>query len=209
MKAAGKTRSYHSPLRAEQARLTHARILAALRDLLMARGPEGFSFAALARRAGMTERTLFRHFPTRHALFMALWRQPLPGLAPSTRPENLRQLQAHVRTLFPAVDAMTNLARALLLTPEGRQAHIAGSREWIAGIARAVKREAPDLSPAERRRATALLHLLTSFEAWSCLKDLHQMTGAQAAEVMAWALELFTARLKRSPAGRRQRGDHP
>lgn len=203
MKSAAKTRKYHSPLRAEQARQTHARILSALRELLLAEGPEGFSFAALAGRAGMTERTLYRHFPTRHALFMALWREPLPGLAPSTHPESLSQLQAHVKVLFPAVDSMANLARALLLTPEGREAHVAGSREWIAGIARAVRRESRGLGARDVRRATAVLHVLTSFEAWSCLKDLHHMTGAEAAEVMAWALGVFIDRLRGSkPRGR-------
>jgi len=198
MKAVTKTRKYHSPLRAEQTRQTHDRILGALRALLVADGPEGFSFAALAQRAGMTERTLYRHFPTRHELFMALWREPLPGLAPTIDPRSLSDLQAHVRALFPAVDAMANLGRALLLTPEGRAAHIAGSREWTSGIARAVRREAPKLSASEQRRATAVLHVMTSFEAWSCLKDLHQMSGAEAAEVMAWALEVFIGRLRKT-----------
>src|SRR5271170_2991042 len=53
-------------------RRTRARILAAARDLLSQTGPAGLTYSALAERAGVTRQTLYRHWPARPALLVAL-----------------------------------------------------------------------------------------------------------------------------------------
>src|SRR3954449_2901973 len=66
------TRPYISPLRERQTSQTRAAILEALGAELGAGGIEDFSVARLARRAGVSERTVYRHFPTREALLDGL-----------------------------------------------------------------------------------------------------------------------------------------
>ncbi|QIS04664.1 TetR family transcriptional regulator [Nocardia brasiliensis] len=72
------------------ARTNRARILAAARDEFAASG--GASLTAIAKRAGVGIGTLYRHFPNREALIVALYRhdlQELIDLAPTlldTRP---------------------------------------------------------------------------------------------------------------------------
>jgi AcrR family transcriptional regulator len=52
-------RRYHSPLRAEQADGTRRRVLAAARDLFLARGYAGTTVAAVARAAGVSPDTIY------------------------------------------------------------------------------------------------------------------------------------------------------
>ncbi len=67
-------RSYRSPLRDEQAQATRERVLDALYALMAEAGEAGdITTEAIATRAGVQRRTLFRHFPTRDALFAAFW----------------------------------------------------------------------------------------------------------------------------------------
>jgi len=53
-------------------RRTRDRILAAARDLLSEAGPGGLTYSLLAARAGVTRQTLYRHWPARPALLVAL-----------------------------------------------------------------------------------------------------------------------------------------
>jgi AcrR family transcriptional regulator len=53
------------------------RILAAARELFAARGFKGTTTAAIARRAGLNEALIFRHFPAKQDLFTAILRDKL------------------------------------------------------------------------------------------------------------------------------------
>ena len=47
------------------------------------------------------------------------------------------------------------------------------------------------MDPAQKARIEALSHLLYSAAAWEVLKDYGGLTGAEAGETAAWALELL------------------
>ena len=51
---------------------TRDRMLAAARELLVEAGPAGLTYSVLAERAGVTRQTLYRHWPTRSGLLVAL-----------------------------------------------------------------------------------------------------------------------------------------
>src|SRR5437773_7587756 len=63
-------RAYDNTLRREQADLTKRRILDGVRDLLVESG-SSLSIPDIAARAGVSEPTVYRHFPNRDALFDA------------------------------------------------------------------------------------------------------------------------------------------
>ncbi|HXT08178.1 MAG TPA: helix-turn-helix domain-containing protein [Roseiarcus sp.] len=65
--------------RADAAR-NRERLLGAAKDVFSAGGPEA-SLEAVARRAGVGIGTLYRHFPTREALFEAVYRREVDELA--------------------------------------------------------------------------------------------------------------------------------
>ena len=59
-------------LRAEQAELTRKRILDAAVEELSIGGMVSFSTAGVAKRAGISERTIYRHYPDRESLLAGL-----------------------------------------------------------------------------------------------------------------------------------------
>ncbi len=65
------TRKYELKKRAEQMAETHLRITEAAIDLHGTVGPSRTTLSAVARRAGVERRTLYRHFPTEADLFVA------------------------------------------------------------------------------------------------------------------------------------------
>jgi AcrR family transcriptional regulator len=72
MKEAKRPAPYESPLRAEQKEATRRRILDAAGRLMEDRGLEEFSFGEIATEAGVKERTVYRHFPSKSALIDGL-----------------------------------------------------------------------------------------------------------------------------------------
>ena len=97
--------------------MTRDRIIAALRDLVETRHPLDVTMAAVAERAGVSEPTLYRHFPNKRALFAALgtdlYRQTTAGVALS----NLDELIDFLPTLFRQFEEMEATTRWNLAAP--------------------------------------------------------------------------------------------
>src|SRR5262245_28488143 len=68
----GRVRTYRSPLRDEQARRTRDRILDALVELLADRRADDITTREIAERAGVSQPTVYRHFPDRTALLAGI-----------------------------------------------------------------------------------------------------------------------------------------
>src|SRR3954462_11150288 len=88
------TRPYDSPTRKEHAELTRRAIIQALIELLVDEHPALVSIPAVAKRANVSGRTVYHHFPTKGALFDELidtTRRPeyRPELDAATSPKEL------------------------------------------------------------------------------------------------------------------------
>jgi AcrR family transcriptional regulator len=73
------TRSYDSALRAEQARLTRSRILAAAHRLLLDRGHQAMTIAALADEASVSTQTIYNAVGNKAAVIKAVYDVALAG----------------------------------------------------------------------------------------------------------------------------------
>lgn len=86
-------RRYDSPLRAQQAAETKARIIAAATELFTTRGWAGTGMRDVARQAGVAVETLYSHHPSKRALLDAVVDQAAVGddapVAVAERPEFL------------------------------------------------------------------------------------------------------------------------
>ena len=120
MKVARQTGAYESPLRAAQKDATRQRILDAAGQLLGDRGLEEFSFASIAKEAGVRERTVYRHFRTKTALIESLcdWYRKRVHYGDYAHTE--AELLAKPTQTFPAFEQNERLARALWSSPQGR-----------------------------------------------------------------------------------------
>ena len=72
-------RRYHSDLRREQVRQTHARVLDAAATLFEERGYEGTSVAAIAKAAHVSAETVYGYFRNKRALLGELCRRAVRG----------------------------------------------------------------------------------------------------------------------------------
>jgi AcrR family transcriptional regulator len=166
---------------------------------------EPLTFAAVAARAGVPERTLYRHFPTREALLGALFEWANQRLAvEAERPTDAEGLARLVRKAFPGFDTLAPVVRELLSTPEGRLARLAANPTRQRAALAIVQSEAPGLDRAAARRVAAVLQLLSSAATWQVFRDYWGMDGAEAAEASVLASELILegARSRQHPAGR-------
>src|SRR5262245_62838949 len=91
-------RTYQSPLRAEQTGQTRERILETFLEMLAEPGVHDVTIPELAKRAGISVRTAFRHFPTRESLF--------DGLNESGKTESARRLPRAVDEVVDYVGSL-------------------------------------------------------------------------------------------------------
>jgi AcrR family transcriptional regulator len=87
-------RTYRSPLRAQQAAATRARILEAARGLLLEQGYSATRLDEIARQAGVALPTLTGYFPNKPALLQAVVRSFVRGSSPDGDPPMGEQLRA-------------------------------------------------------------------------------------------------------------------
>src|SRR5688572_3855587 len=170
--------------------LVRGRVLEGVAALLE-RG-EALTFAAVAAAAGIPERTVYRHFPTREALLVALyeWANARLGTG-GERPSDGEGFSRFVRQTFTGFDALAPVVRELSVAPEGRHARLAQNPERQRAALAMVRREAPRLDAPTTRRLAAVLQLLTAASSWQNFRDYWGMDGAEAAEASVLAAELL------------------
>lgn len=206
MKAAQPSRKprkpvYRSPLRAARAAQTRERIERAAADLLGEGGSaDAITFRAVADRAGCTEMTVYRHFPTREALLHGLWREINARMAPGIgMPGSVDALQAQHAALFTGFDQVAPQIFASLTTAQGREMR-ASLNEQRRKAFRAIAREAaPGLTAAECTRVAAVLQLLHSAHAWMSMREQWDLDGREIGAATRWAIDTLLAELRSKP----------
>lgn len=163
--AVGMTAVSDRPLRADAAR-NASRILRAARDVYDEMGPEA-PIEAIARRAGVGERTLYRRFPTKAELIRAALDQSIAEeLTPTI--EAVRHADDPLRGLAQLIDAAISLgAREHNLVAAARRAGSlhpdisASLNEALIELARRGQEAGvvrPDLVPDDLPRLVVMLH---------------------------------------------------
>lgn len=188
---------YVSPLREQQAASTRERILEALGALIQRDGYEQVSFKALAKEAGVTEITVYRHFKDRQALLREFWFWMDKRLGNRGMPQSEEALLADIPVVFAGFDEQEPLMRAALLTKEGRAMRMTMQPERRAGFQRALAGALTGLTPKERQRVLAVVQLLYSGYAWMSMRDHWDLDGAEAAQASVWAIRTLLDDLKR------------
>lgn len=194
------TREYHSPLREQQAKRTRIQILDALVDLVSEQGAADLSIRDLAIRSGVSQRTVYRHFPDRQALLdglvdhvgeLADW-SDLDGLD-----DGATGLASAVRDVWESFDAFERQTRVLVLLNKDpdRLAHSTIARG--ASINRAIANGYPHLNFEEAKGVAGIIRLLASSHSWLRFRDEYEMTSAEGSRYVSWALDLVMRELDR------------
>jgi AcrR family transcriptional regulator len=174
--------------RAERQASTRELILDALVEQLGDTGPFEYSVFELARRATVSVRTIYRHFPDRQALLDALAERVERRVAARRPPpRSLAELSALPTELFRHFAAEEALVRAALSS----RAAAPATDEPLDTLRRAVDDAVPELDEATRVRAHAVLASMLSSTVWWRLKGELGLAGDEPGRAIGWAVRVL------------------
>jgi AcrR family transcriptional regulator len=193
------TMGAYNELRAAQARATRTRILEAAVSV-MARGVASVSIPAVAREAGVSVPTVYRHFRTKRDLLAAVFPHVVrrAGLDDLVPPRSIDELGHGVRALFERIDSAGDLARAAAASPaaeEVRRVDMPARLEMSRQLADSI---VPKLTLGDRDRIARLLTILISASALRVWRDHLGSTVEEAANDIDWVISAAIAASTRS-----------
>jgi AcrR family transcriptional regulator len=182
---------YHSPLRSRQKEQTRGLILNAV-DAILRRAPVGeVTIAAVAREADVTERTIYRHFPTREDLLAAAWRRALRAFirGQTAQVETLDQILELTRAAYENFDANEGIVRAIISAPEGVEVRKRPAEIRLDMLKRAYGKLLDGVPEDQVKAVVLATHALSSASVWSHLRDYCGVDGVEGGKIAAMAIE--------------------
>jgi AcrR family transcriptional regulator len=186
-------RSYHSPARRERAAATRERIVDAGARLV-----RGFTtwdwdeltFRAVAERAGVSERTVYRNFPSERQLHDAIMARLEDEAGISYEDVELDNLSDVTARVFASLRRFA--IKETVGAPRGPVFAGADARRHDA-LHRAVAARAPDLPAAQRRALAGLLDVLWSPPTYERLIGAWSLDNAEAMGAVQWLIAKVVA----------------
>ena len=167
---------------------TRKAIIEAAAELFLDR-PNGFSVQDVANRAGLTHRTVYRYFPTRHVLIGAAAQHLAPGFGEDSFAEVasveewIDAVGAHLARSEANLDIVRSLLAAMLASEDlalvGAGLHDRDVHRW-----EVFRRQFPHLLDDDARRTFATLRHLTSSTTYVLYRLRFAMSPAEATEAI-------------------------
>lgn len=194
-------KEYHSDLRQEQMRRTREQILDALVRTI-GQGVAGLSIPAVAREAGVSIPTIYRHFHSKQELVAALggYLMQKMGMASLQPPRSLDELLAIARYGFVKAGDMDEAIKIVAVSELGSQVRRDAMPLRIKMLEDALAAELAPLNEQDRVRLRNMILVLTSSAMIRAFKEYLDLSGEAAADNVAWAVRLLV-RAARAEAG--------
>jgi AcrR family transcriptional regulator len=163
---------------------------------LLSDGAADLSHDAVAARAGLGRRTVYRYFPDRQALMDgALERVRALAGAGVAYPHSPEELLATLEPIYTGFDRIAPIAVMLRATPQGRALRRAQKAARAAAYTSALAETVKDLPEEDRRLATAMIQVLHTTP-WLEMRDQWGLDGRRIARATAWAVRTLLADLR-------------
>jgi AcrR family transcriptional regulator len=187
-------RPYGSPLRVQQAEETRGHILDAT-VRVMARGVASLSIPDVAREAGVSVPTIYRHFGTKRDLLAAVYPHVVrrAGLDQQVPPHSLDNLRSGVRSYLDHLDSFDDLARAAMASPASQEVRRTNMPHRLAMFRPLVDSIEPRLSEPDADRIARLLVVLTTTGALRMWRDQLGLSADEAADDVDWVVRAAIA----------------
>lgn len=187
-----------SSLQERQKRLSREAILEALAEHAVEQGLLDFTVAQIAERAGVSQRTVYNHFASRHAMIEALaaWLgERMRREGGRTYPDGLASLSGAVRRNFALFSREPELTHALAVIEAVEPT--SGHLHRTSAFREAVERAYPELDDREQTAVSAIIRRLVSSASWDGLTREHGLDSDEAASAVVWTLGLVMDALNR------------
>ena len=185
-------KEYHSDLRQEQMRRTREQILDALVRTI-GQGVAGLSIPAVAREAGVSIPTIYRHFHNKQELVGALggYLMQKMGMASMQPPRSLDDLLAISRYGFVKAEDMDEAIKIVAVSELGSQIRKDAMPLRIKLLEDALADELAPLNEQDRVRLRNMILVLTSSAMIRAFKEYLDLSGEAAADTVEWAIRLL------------------
>jgi AcrR family transcriptional regulator len=188
-----RTRTYDNSLRAEQAETTRRSIIEALVELMAHDRP--VSTAAIAAQAGVSEPTVYRHFPNREALMAAMLQHGATNLGGPAFPTSVKELPMHGAAVALYMGRNRNWMLAAMRCSEYDEVRNAGRRKRLAALRRLLEPSVAHLSARDRELAFAAIATTLRRETWEHLVTTHGCSDEDAGRTIAFILDACIEKL--------------
>jgi AcrR family transcriptional regulator len=175
-------------LRESQKELTRRRIVDALADMIRTDHPLEVSLAAVADRAGVSEPTLYRHFPTKGDLFAALASDHHERLTEGVAPGDPAELLDQLGTVYRRAADREPTVRWLLAAPDPAGVPRPNTQRRLATLRRACAPRLAELSADDAENLLRAVLLLTSPAPLLYWKDYLQLDADESAATARWII---------------------
>ena len=185
-------RRYDSTLRRQQAAQTRERILAAGSALVHSFPTwdwRDLTFGAVAERAGVGKRTVYRHFPTEQDLHDAIMRRLQEESGVSYEGLGLDDIPDVTARVFGTLSSYA-VSRWTGTDPQ-QPALVAEDQRRRDALIDAVASSAPGWSDGQRQAAAAMLDILWSVPSYERLITAWDLDGEAATEAITWLIGLL------------------
>jgi AcrR family transcriptional regulator len=186
-------RRYDSPVRRQQAAATRARIITAGSELVHEFDSwnwNALTFRAVAERAGVGERTVYRHFPTERHLHDAVMAQLEDEAGVAYEDLELATLPEITARVFSSRGSFA--AREAIISIDADPLFVEVDERRRDALLRAVTAATPTWSTEERRTVAALLDLVWSMPGYERLVGAWEFDGEDATRAITWLMSLLT-----------------
>ena len=200
--AASRTESkaYNSTLRDRQMAQTREFILDAVTVLVADRRADELTNRDIAAAAGVSERTVYRHFPDRASLIEGLSHRMLHLDGAIQRPSfgrgTIDDLPPAGRRLMEVLEQHYELARAEAILNSDPRRFADDTRSNSGELSELLAAELPDSSELEQRRIAAVVRCLVSTQAWLRMREEFGVPGDESGPVVEWVIELIVRELR-------------
>jgi AcrR family transcriptional regulator len=176
-------------LRDAQRAVTEQRIIQALAALIDEEHPLEISMSAVAKRAGVSEPTLYRHFPTKRDLFAALAGYQFQTVAAGLAPTSPEELAEAVGVVFDRSAGIENVVRWTLAATDPQRVPRPNVQARLAMLRTALGDVIADQDDDSAQQLLRTVLLLTSPMAWVYWNDYLGLDPAAAAATAGWAIK--------------------
>ncbi len=189
-------RTYNNTLRREHAEATRARIMAAVRDLLV-ESPTLLSIPEIAARAGVSEPTVYRYYPNRDALLEAASEVVAEQLGAPPVPREAADLPVVAIAVAQYFSENESWLRAALNEPALRPLRMAGRQRRQKLLRDVLASSLAHLDARERDIAFAMFSAIGRAETWDYLTREAGLTSDEAGLAKSWAMTALLDALAR------------
>mgnify|MGYP006271445633 CR=1 FL=1 len=189
-------------LRDEQLERTRTRIIDAAIALMGEGSLEELTVPLVADRAGVSLRTVYRHFPNKDALIEAVALLVDGRIGPFPFQETGDDVRALAPVLFDHFEDAIELMRAGYRSAGGRAILATTRAKRYASAEQALAPLLEGMTPEERRRAVGVIYGQHSTATYLYYRDTLKLSHDETVAAVGWVVDLLVGDLERQAAAR-------